>query len=103
MRAPCSDRRLRPIVTNTNLLFAPHLRSALLPEPAPGDFYHSERQHGVFKMFARIVRPLWEGKLVKDVMVAEDGKQRCFVSVFDSLMWGRSPLVCSILSSTRHF
>uniref|UniRef100_F6TRN8 Nucleoporin Nup133/Nup155-like N-terminal domain-containing protein n=1 Tax=Ciona intestinalis TaxID=7719 RepID=F6TRN8_CIOIN len=32
--------------------------------------FYSERQEGVFKMFSRIVRPLWEGRLVEDFVVS---------------------------------
>ena len=42
--------------------------------------YLSERQQGVYKLFARIVRPLWDGKLVQDFVVNEFGKTKTFVS-----------------------
>nr|CAB3264505.1 nuclear pore complex protein Nup155 [Phallusia mammillata] len=63
--------------------------------------YFSERQHGVYKVFSRIMRPLWEGKLVEDYVVSEGGKQRCFViSRLDEEVIG---IVLENLISFRNF
>ena len=43
--------------------------------------FFSERQQGLYKMFSRYVRPVWEGTVVEDLFVTEDGKKRAFVSV----------------------
>ncbi|CAK8693168.1 unnamed protein product [Clavelina lepadiformis] len=49
------------------------------PDPSSDMYFYTTRQHSVYKMFARIMRPLWDAKLVEDYVVTEGGKQKSFV------------------------
>jgi len=40
--------------------------------------FYSDRQQGLFKIFSRIVRPIWEGTIIEDYFVTESGKKRSF-------------------------
>lgn len=39
----------------------------------------SERHHGLYKMFSRVVRPVWQTAIVEEAKISEEGRTRTYV------------------------
>lgn len=39
----------------------------------------SERHHGLYKMFCRFVRPVWQTAIVEEAKISEEGRTRTYV------------------------
>ncbi|XP_077969672.1 nuclear pore complex protein Nup155-like [Styela clava] len=72
-----------PGVTAPNLTFqtmqSPRISSqatnTAVPAGVTSELSYSDKFKGLYKMFCRIVRPIWEGRLIVDYVVTQDNRQ----------------------------